>query len=84
MPQQPGATIKDRAAKLRAKGAQRLTMRLRELVGSEQVLLAESAGRARTGCFAPVRLETSAQGGSLFRARISNAADDHLVATALA
>jgi threonylcarbamoyladenosine tRNA methylthiotransferase MtaB len=84
MPQLPRAVAKERAARLRAKGAERLASRLKALVGSEQTLLTESDGHARTSCFAQVRVGSVAGVGVLFRARITAAASDHLVAEMVA
>ncbi len=84
MPQQPRTTVKERAARLRAKGAERLSSRLQALVGSEQTVLAETGESARTPCFAQVRVSAGAVPGKLFKARVKAAANDHLLADALA
>nr|TFG52768.1 MAG: tRNA (N(6)-L-threonylcarbamoyladenosine(37)-C(2))-methylthiotransferase MtaB [Hyphomicrobiales bacterium] len=67
MPQVPRALVKERAAKLRAEGDKALRARLQMLVGSMQNVLAEKSGFGRTPCFAPVRIEESAEPGSASR-----------------
>jgi threonylcarbamoyladenosine tRNA methylthiotransferase MtaB len=83
MPQVAKPLIKERAAKLRAKGAKALAARLNTLVGSERTLLVEKAGMGRTECFAPVRFDGDAASGALIRAHITGAGADHLKATPL-
>ena len=70
MPQLARAVVKDRARRLREKGAAMLSHRLKELVGSDQELLVEDAQTARTTCFAPVRLAMPAVPGALLRGHI--------------
>ena len=70
MPQVPGALVKSRARRLRAKGKAALATRLASFVGTEQELLVERAGLGRTRCFAYVRFEADAVPGSLLRARV--------------
>ena len=70
MPQLARSVVKDRARQLRETGAVMLSRRLRGLVGSDQELLVEDAGMARTPCFAPVRLAVPATPGALLRGRI--------------
>ena len=77
MPQLPRGVVRERAARLRRKGAEALAMRFARLVGSQQTLLVEKPGLGRTPCFAPVAFEgfaletfvrvriTGAQGGGL-------------------
>jgi threonylcarbamoyladenosine tRNA methylthiotransferase MtaB len=73
MPRVPGVQIKDRAARLRAKGQQAQAARLASLVGSEQPLLVEKGGIGRTPCFAPVRLSGASVRGAIVTARITGA-----------
>jgi threonylcarbamoyladenosine tRNA methylthiotransferase MtaB len=54
MPQVNGAVIKERAARLRAKGEEALAVRNAALVGTRQTLLMEKANMGRTACFMPV------------------------------
>jgi threonylcarbamoyladenosine tRNA methylthiotransferase MtaB len=83
MPQVPKPLIKERAAKLRAKGAQALSARLNALISSEQMLLLEKSDMGRTECFAPVRFRADAAPGTFLRARITGAGADHLTAAPL-
>ena len=73
MPRVPGAQIKARAARLRARGKAALAARLASLVGSEQPLLVERGGIGRTPCFAPVRLSGTPMRGAIVTARITGA-----------
>jgi threonylcarbamoyladenosine tRNA methylthiotransferase MtaB len=75
MPQLDRSLVKDRAARLRAKGADALAARLASLVGTTQDLLMENDGMGRTPCFAPVH--TLDRSG---RVRIAGATREHLVA----
>ena len=70
MPQLARAVVKDRARRLREKGAAMLSHRLKDLVGSDHELLVEDAQTARTTCFAPVRLAMPALPGALLRGHI--------------
>jgi len=56
MPQLNGAIIKERAARLRARGEAALAARNAALVGTTQTLLMEKAGLGRTPCFMPVKV----------------------------
>lgn len=82
MPQVASAAIKERAARLRAKGAESLAARLQRLVGREETILVEKEGFGRTPCFAPVSFDGDAAPGSLLRVRIASAAPDRLLAAA--
>jgi threonylcarbamoyladenosine tRNA methylthiotransferase MtaB len=75
MPQLDRALVKERAARLRAKGADALAARLASLVGTTQTVLMENNGFGRTPCFAPVR--TTLPG---LRLTIAAATREHLVA----
>jgi len=78
MPQVPRDTAKQRAARLRAKGAEAMATRLASLVGSEQTVLMEKDGMGRTGCFAPVRAQ--GEPGTFVTARIASSTPTHLIA----
>jgi threonylcarbamoyladenosine tRNA methylthiotransferase MtaB len=78
MPQVNREAVRARAAALRGKGAVQLQNRLKSLVGTEQSLLVETAGRGRTACFAPARFAAPVEAGSCVRARVSDAGPDHL------
>ena len=56
MPSVPADQIKDRARRLREKGAEALSRHLDRLIGSEQEILVERGGIGRTPCFTPVRV----------------------------
>jgi threonylcarbamoyladenosine tRNA methylthiotransferase MtaB len=80
MPQVPKPLIKERAARLRAKGAAALANRLNSLVGTEQALLVEREGHARTACYAQVKFHAATMPGSFVSARIASATPTHLIA----
>jgi threonylcarbamoyladenosine tRNA methylthiotransferase MtaB len=83
MPQLDRATVGARAARLREKGADRLSTRLRKLIGTKQLLLVEGPGRGHTACFAPVRFTAAANPGACVPVRVIDAFADHLVAELL-
>jgi threonylcarbamoyladenosine tRNA methylthiotransferase MtaB len=56
MPQLQGATVKQRAARLRLKGDAALTARLDAMKGTRHMVLMERGGIGRTPCFAPVEI----------------------------
>lgn len=70
MPQLPRALVKERAARLRAKGEQAHARSLDALVGTDATLLVERDGLARTPSFALCRLDGDAVPGSLVDARL--------------
>jgi threonylcarbamoyladenosine tRNA methylthiotransferase MtaB len=82
MPQVARSVARERAARLRAKGAQAFRARLEALVGSQQAVLVEKAGLGRTPCFAPVRFDGDAEGFA--DVRVTGAADGHLTADIIA
>ena len=57
MPQLDRFLVKERAARLRAKGADAAAARMASLVGTKQSVLVEKSGLGRTPCFAPVKIE---------------------------
>ena len=71
MPQVARAEIRDRAARLRQKGAEALAARFASMRGSEQMLVTEKPGLGRTACFAPVTFSGAADG--FVRVRITGA-----------
>jgi len=77
MPQLDRLVIKDRAARLRAKGEAASAANLARLVGTTQTLLVERGGIGRTPCFAPVRI-TGCTHGSFVSARIVGLVDGKL------
>jgi threonylcarbamoyladenosine tRNA methylthiotransferase MtaB len=65
MPQVARAVVKERARRLREKGAAALAQRLADEVGRRRQVLVESGGIGRTGQFMPVRLATDATPGTI-------------------
>jgi threonylcarbamoyladenosine tRNA methylthiotransferase MtaB len=82
MPQLDRALVKDRAARLRARGGAALAARLASLVGTAQTLLMEKDGMGRTPCFAPVRTDAAVGAAPLQTVRIAAATPTHLIADA--
>jgi threonylcarbamoyladenosine tRNA methylthiotransferase MtaB len=82
MPQVDRTLVKERAARLRAKGAERLAQRLTAMIGREETILVEKPGFGRTPCFAPVSFEGEFVAGSFARMRLTASANDRLVAAA--
>lgn len=70
MPPVPADQIKDRARRLREKGAEALSRHLDRLVGSEQEILVERGGIGRTPCFTPVRVGDGQVAGTVMIAKI--------------
>ena len=64
------AVVKDRARRLRERGSAALALRLQGLVGTEQEILVEQPGTARTRCFAVARVAGRLAPGVLLRTRI--------------
>ena len=77
MPQLDRLVIKDRAARLRAKGEATAEARHASLVGTIQTLLVERGGIGRTPCFAPVRI-TGCTHGNFVSARVTGLVDGKL------
>jgi len=71
MPQVARAIVKERARRLRDKGAAALARRLAGEVGTQRQVLAESGQLGRTGQFMPVRLAAPAAPGMLLDVTIS-------------
>ena len=80
MPQVTKPLVKERAARLRAKGEEALSARMSALVGSEQVLLVEKQGLGRTACFAQARFTGDTQPGQMIRVRVTDATQTQLIA----
>ena len=70
MPPVPADQIKDRARRLREKGAEALSCHLDRLIGSEQEILVERGGIGRTPCFTPVRVGDGQIAGTVMMAKI--------------
>jgi threonylcarbamoyladenosine tRNA methylthiotransferase MtaB len=71
MPQVPRAVVKERARRLREKGAAALAQCLASEVGVRRQVLVESGGVGRTGQFMPVRLAADAVPGTIVDATIA-------------
>jgi threonylcarbamoyladenosine tRNA methylthiotransferase MtaB len=82
MPQLDRALVKDRAARLRARGDAALAARLASLVGTAQTLLMEKDGMGRTRCFAPVRMDATVDTMPFQTVRIAAATSTYLIADA--
>ncbi|MEQ1888617.1 MAG: tRNA (N(6)-L-threonylcarbamoyladenosine(37)-C(2))-methylthiotransferase MtaB [Alphaproteobacteria bacterium] len=84
MPQAPGAVRRERAAQLRAAGAQALQTHLLRLTGTRARLLMETEIRGRTECYAEVELDHSAEPGSLPMVTLTGVKGEHLTGTGVA
>ncbi|MEQ1864014.1 MAG: tRNA (N(6)-L-threonylcarbamoyladenosine(37)-C(2))-methylthiotransferase MtaB [Micropepsaceae bacterium] len=73
MPQLAGNIVKERAARLRAVGAEALAQHLASLTGREIELLVEQDLIARSPTYAPVKLARAQASGSLVRALVTHA-----------
>jgi len=71
MPQLPGAVIKERAARLRAAGAQALERHLRAQVGAVHEVLMEAPDMGRTAQFTEIRFASPQPVGGLVAARVT-------------
>ena len=78
MPPVSAATIKDRARRLREVGQTALRRHLQGLVGTEQDILAERGGIARTRCFTPVEIGYRFPPGTITTVRIGGKTDGKL------
>jgi threonylcarbamoyladenosine tRNA methylthiotransferase MtaB len=71
MPQLPGALVKERARRLRERGALALQRHLDAEIGATRRVLAETGERGRTEQFTPVKLATPTAPGAIVEARIA-------------
>ena len=78
MPAVDGRTIRERAARLRAEGDAATTRHLTAQVGRDHSVLMEGPRMGRTEHFAEVRFDADRPVGGIVRARIADAAPDHL------
>jgi threonylcarbamoyladenosine tRNA methylthiotransferase MtaB len=76
MPGLPRALVRERAARLRAKGEEALSRYFAALLGGVETLLVEKPGLGRTLAFSPVVF--TGETGDFVRVRITGAADGHL------
>jgi len=84
MPQLERGTIKERAARLRARGARRLHGFLDSERGREREVLMETRERGRTPQFVPVALASPRQPGDIVTARLGARDGDGLAGQAVA
>ena len=80
MPQLAGDVIKERAARLREKGAAALARHLEGEVGASRRVLTEAGGLGRTEQFTPVRLNASVLRGLMLDVAIAGHDGRHLLA----
>lgn len=71
MPKVKGDVVKERAARLRAKGDAAMATFLESRVGQEVSVLIESEGEGLCERYLPVRLNGAAPGGGIVRARVT-------------
>jgi threonylcarbamoyladenosine tRNA methylthiotransferase MtaB len=71
MPQLPRAVVKERAARLRERGARALRRHLDGEVGATRRVLIESGERGRTEYFTEVRLASAAEPGAIVAVKIT-------------
>lgn len=79
MPAVESATIKERAARLRAAGDDQIRAHLDQQVGRLHDILMESPTLGRTAQFAPVKSSVPHTGGSIVQMRVTGAADGLLL-----
>ncbi len=80
MPQVKGDVIKERARRLREVGDQSNRQHLERLMGTDQEVLVERGGIARTPCFTPVRVGDGFIPGQFVNVRIAGTASKGLLA----
>ncbi|MGE4062266.1 MAG: tRNA (N(6)-L-threonylcarbamoyladenosine(37)-C(2))-methylthiotransferase MtaB [Rhodospirillaceae bacterium] len=80
MPQVDGAAVKERAARLRAKGAEAVKRCLKAQVGREADVLMEKDGRGHSQHYLPVDVDGAAP-GRLVTVRITGATEQSLTGT---
>ncbi|WP_412505745.1 tRNA (N(6)-L-threonylcarbamoyladenosine(37)-C(2))-methylthiotransferase MtaB [Roseovarius sp. SYSU LYC5161] len=78
--QVPGPAIRDRAARLRAAGAERVQAHLTAQVGQTHAVLLENPRMGRTAQFAEVAFGSDQPEGEIVTARITGTTGDQLVA----
>jgi len=71
MPLVARSLVKERAARLRGKGAEALSSYLAAQAGSEVEVLVEREGLGRTRHFTEIRLSASASAGTMLHVRVS-------------
>jgi threonylcarbamoyladenosine tRNA methylthiotransferase MtaB len=78
MPQVAPAVAKERARRLRAKGAEAFTRRLQAEVGQRRAILVETGDMGRTEHFLPVRLAPGLAAGDVMPLKIAGHDGQHL------
>ncbi len=79
MPQVNGTVIRQRAARLREKGRERLDFYLRSQIGRKVEVLVERELIGRTKQFTEMRLDRPAAPGQIVCALVSGVSDDHML-----
>ena len=79
MPQLNGTVVKQRAARLRKKGEQRLEAYLKSRRGHVVEVLVEREHIGRTPQFTEIRLDQLVTSGSVIRALVTGVSDDHML-----
>jgi threonylcarbamoyladenosine tRNA methylthiotransferase MtaB len=79
MPKVPGPVVKERAARLRAKGEDALAAFMRGKVGADVSILVEQDGRGFSEHYLPVRLPSGGQEGTIARVRVTGIEGGELV-----
>jgi threonylcarbamoyladenosine tRNA methylthiotransferase MtaB len=79
MPQLDTGVIRDRAARLRARGEAARAARFAALTGSRQEILAEKNNLGHTRCFAPVHFKEPIPQGEIVTLAITGAGAGHLL-----
>jgi len=78
MPQVPGPVRRERAARLRAAGAQAAARFLDGHIGSDAAVLVETGGAGRTEHYAPIRADRSLPDGQVATLRVTGRVGDAL------
>ena len=79
MPQLEREIVKARAARLRARAAERRSAWFETQIGSLQTVLMEKGGKGHTAAFAPVAMGGLVIANDLLEVRITGACPDHLI-----
>ena len=79
MPQLNGTVVKQRAARLRAKGAERLDQYLKSQRGRNVQVLMERELIGRTPQFTEIRLNQPQKAGAMIKALVTGVSDDHML-----
>jgi len=83
MPQLPKPVRKARAKSLRDAGERALTRFLDTRIGATESVLVEAGSSGRTAHYAPIRLDSAAERGSIVEAVVTGRDGDHLIGRAL-